>query len=331
MSAFVSFTILSSRHSDKKQQMKHDTQTTAIKLDDLTSLHVTGNDATKFLHAQFTNDLANLAVNSWQYSGYCTPKGRLLAFMTIARLDENEYLLILPAEISENFLPRLRMFVMRDDVSLTPQDKATAITGILNLSDSLPELDLTFEKETGKLSRNSSGIMLAIDVDKGRFLYIGETEKLDAATSADRDDWVLEDIMAGIPTIVAATQEAFVPQMVNLDLIGAVNFKKGCYPGQEIVARVHYLGKIKQRMYLIEAGSLTAATPGDKIFIAGQENKAAGTVVQSAARGSTRFIQAVLQTKIIDENPGLRLGSADGEKLTMAVQPYSVSDDKNEE
>ena len=139
--------------------MNDNPQANTIRLNDLTSLHVTGSDATKFLHAQFTNDLANLPVNSWQYSGYCTPKGRLLAFMTIARLDENEFLLILPAEISDKTLPRLRMFVMRDDVTITPQDENISITGILGFTDNLPGIDLTQINESGKLSRDGNSCL----------------------------------------------------------------------------------------------------------------------------------------------------------------------------
>jgi len=118
--------------------------------------------------------------------------------------------------------------------------------------------------------------------------------------------------------------------MVNLDLIGAVNFKKGCYPGQEIVARVHYLGKIKQRMYVVETSNNGLAQPNDRIYVAGQSDKAAGTVVQAAISDSTQYLQAVLQTSTIDENLDLRLGTADGEKLTMGDQPYSVSDNEKE-
>jgi len=290
--------------------MNNSTQPTATKLDDLTSLHVTGKDATKFLHAQFTNDLDNLAINSWQYSGYCTPKGRTLAFMTIARLDENTFLLILPTELSENVLPRLRMFVMRDDVKITPQDENTSILGILNAADNLPGLEITQEKENGKLSRDGTSCLLTLDHESGRFLYIGDTEKLDTDASTDRNDWTLADIQSGIPSVVLATQEAYVPQMINLDLIGAVNFKKGCYPGQEIVARVHYLGKIKQRMYVVETDSKEQAQPNDKVYIAGNPNKAAGTVVQTATSDSTQILQVVLQTKAADENLDLRLNNA---------------------
>ncbi len=310
--------------------MNENTQEKAIRLDDLSSLHITGDDATTFLHAQFTNDLANLPVNSWQYSGYCTPKGRLLAFMTIARLDENEFLLVLPADASEKILPRLRMFVMRDDVKIEPHDENTSIIGILGSTENLAENNLVAEKENGKLSRDNNNSLLTLDSDTGRFLYIGESTKIAINASTNRNSWTLADIQAGIPAVVLATQEAFVPQMVNLDLIGAVNFKKGCYPGQEIVARVHYLGKIKQRMYVLETSNKEPAQPGDKIYIAGEKDKAAGTVVQAAIDDSIQYVQAVLQTKAVDENLHFRLGSADGEKLTMSDQPYSVSDTEKE-
>jgi len=326
LSVFVSFTILPPRHTDKKQQMNDDTQTMTIKLNDLTSLHVTGDDATKFLHAQFTNDLANLPVNSWQYSGYCTPKGRLLAFMTIARLGENEYLLILPAEISDKILTKLRMFVMRDKVKIEPQPETISITGSIGSTENLTTMELTAASESGKLTKEGNNQLLTIDLETGRFLYIGESESRNSNTDTDRSSWTLADIKSGIPAIVLTTQEAYVPQMVNLDLIGALNFKKGCYPGQEIVARVHYLGKIKQRMYTLETDSKELAQPGDKIFIVGQPDKAAGTVVQAAITDSNQCLQVVLQTKAIDETLDLRLGSSDGEKLTMGVQPYSVSD-----
>ncbi len=303
--------------------MNTDTQTTAIKLDDLTSLHVTGDDATKFLHAQFTNDLANLEINSWQYSGYCTPKGRLLAFMTIARLGDNEYLLILPAEVSNKILPRLRMFVMRDKVNIEQQSENVIVIGIIGATEGLSTMNLGYAAEDEKLTQGENYQLLTIDNEAGRFLYIGKSEFPNA--SDDRAPWTLADIQNGIPVIVLATQEAYVPQMVNLDLIGAVNFKKGCYPGQEIVARVHYLGKIKQRMYVLETNSNEPAQPADKIFIAGQPDKAAGTVVQAAISKSKQVLLAALQTKAVDENLELRLNSVDGETLTMANQPYSLS------
>jgi folate-binding protein YgfZ len=293
-------------------------------------LHVTGSDATKFLHAQFTNDLENLPVDSWQYSSYCTPKGRVLAFMTIARLENNEYLLILPKTVSESILPRLRMFVMRDDVTISPQQEQTVITGLVGSANTLTDAGLDIEKETGKLSNKNNHCILTLDAETGRYLCISDKDFPDTPSfeAAERSDWTLLDIQAGIPAILSKTQEAYVPQMVNLDLIGAVNFKKGCYPGQEIVARVHYLGKIKQRMYVLTAQGDKIAEPSDNIYIAGQPDKSAGTIVQAAKNGSAQMIQAVLQTKAVDENADFRLGAEDGEKLVLATQPYSVSSDK---
>ena len=309
-------------------------QARLIKLDNLTSLHVTGNDASKFLHAQFTNDLANLPVYCWQYSGYCTPKGRLLAFMTIARIAENDYFLIFPAEISEKILPRLRMFVMRDDVKITPQEDHKVIMGIVGSVAPLIRPDHLIENETGKIIKEGDSFLLTINDGGGenteRYMYISDDVKIKSLPqfSTDRNAWTLLDIETGIPSILASTQEAFVPQMVNLDLIGAVNFKKGCYPGQEIVARVHYLGKIKQRMFVVSSEQKALAQPNDKIFIAGQENNAIGTVVQSATCDSGKKIQAVLQTKAVIENADIRLGAINGNKLAVVPQPYSVLEDE---
>ena len=306
------------------------TTSNLINLNDLTSLQVTGNDATKFLHAQFTNDLANLPVNSWQYSGYCTPKGRLLAFMTIARVDENEYLLILPATISENILPRLRMFVMRDDVTIEPQLEHLGIIGITGNIIALADIALPAADESGKLTRDENSYLLTIEnghnAKPERYIYLSDIETISnlAQPGANPNDWTLRDIQAGIPSIVAATQEAFVPQMVNLDLIGAVNFKKGCYPGQEVVARVHYLGKIKQRMFIVRCEGATTAAPDDKIYISGQADKAVGTVVQSAAINSHHLLQVVLQTTAVIDKADIRLGSTDGEKLIVESQPYII-------
>lgn len=303
-----------------------------INLDDLTSLFVAGEDATKFLHAQFTNDLANLPVNSWQYSGYCTPKGRLLAFMTIARINDNEYLLILPAEICESILPRLRMFVMRDDVTISPQHEQLHIAGIVSSADELSDNGLVAEKETGKLVTLDNTYMLTINEETGRYLYIAGSDKINRLSldPADRNNWTQLDIQAGIPAIVTATLEAFVPQMVNLDLIGAVNFKKGCYPGQEVVARVHYLGKIKQRMFVATTAATKLAKPGDKVYIAGQNDKVAGTVVQASNMNSGQILQLVLQTEAVSENADIRLSAIDGDKLIVGMQPYTVIDTDNQ-
>jgi len=274
-----------------------------IELDHLASLHVTGKDATRFLHAQFTNDLERLPVGDWQYSGYCTPKGRLLAFMTILRQGDSEYRLIVDRSVIDTFLPRLRMFVLRDDVTIEPDEGH--IVGVMG---------------TGNASSMPAGLA-RIALDDQRALIIGTAE---AGEPDGADDWILRDIEAGIPTITAATQEAFVPQMVNLDLIGAVNFKKGCYPGQEVVARVHYLGRTKQRMFLLNTSGNIDLKPGDKIDRAGDPGNAAGTVVNSATDGSATRVLAVLQTRVVQEKEPLQCGDTEGIGLSVEDLPYAI-------
>ena len=194
----------------------------------------------------------------------------------------------------------------------------------------LTDAGFYFTQEPGLLSNKNNRCILTLDAGTERYLCISHKDLLDTSSfeAADRADWTLLDIHAGIPAILSKTQEAYVPQMVNLDLIGAVNFKKGCYPGQEIVARVHYLGKIKQRMYVLTAQGDKMAKPADNIYIAGQPDKSTGTVVQVAKDEAVQVIQAVLQTKAVDENADFRLATEDGEKMTLTAQPYSVSDVK---
>ena len=143
-----------------------------------------------------------------------------------------------------------------------------------------------------------------------------------AAMALSIDEWVGLDIAAGVPVILPATQEQFVPQMVNFDLIGAVDFKKGCYTGQEIVARSQYLGKLKRRMYRIHATESMAA--GESLFSPEMGDQASGMIVQarSAASGGWDAL-AVVQVSCVGH--ALHLRSPDGEQVTWQELPYAVS------
>jgi folate-binding protein YgfZ len=177
--------------------------------------------------------------------------------------------------------------------------------------------------ETGSAACSENRCLLTID--EQRILLIDESGQT-VRSSASEQDWIRQDIVNGIPAITAETQESFVPQMVNLDLIGAVNFKKGCYPGQEIVARVHYLGKVKQRMFYVSVETDQAIASGDPIYTAGQSDKAAGTVVSAVSEGGATVLLAVLQTKAVIEGASLQLGSVDGPELSLHDLPYSIPD-----
>lgn len=301
--------------------MSNESPSQIINLTQLGYISVTGSDATKFLHAQFTNDLQALKVSHWHYSGYCTPKGRLLAFMIVLKRGDNDHLLIMDNSVIDKFLPRLRMFVMRDDVSI--ENGTAELHGAI---DGIPEdwRDVMGQPaETGTAVCRDQSCLLTID--KRRCLYINESGQT-VNSSTSQQGWIRQDIVNGIPTVTAETQESFVPQMVNLDLIGAVDFKKGCYPGQEVVARVHYLGKIKQRMFYLSLETADDIAPGGQVFSTEQTDKAVGTVVSTASENGSAVLLAVLQTKAVIEGIPLRLGSVDGPEMTIHALPYSIPD-----
>jgi folate-binding protein YgfZ len=297
--------------------------TTYMALDDIGYLHVHGADATKFLHAQFTNDLAAMTVGDAQYSGYCTPKGRLLAFMLIIKSADDDYLLVTSREVCVSILPRLRMYVMRDDVAIEEMPDEMGVFGLLGEPGAcgLPAADQEMHCAT-------AGTVCTVTLDKQswRHLVLAEPGKFidGACESGNESMWYRREIEQGIPRLGVATSEAFVPQMVNLDLIGAVSFKKGCYPGQEVVARVHYLGKTKQRMFLLETDTKQDITPGTAIYAADDSEKAAGTVVSAVRTGSGQLLLAVLQTSRIIDKSELHVGSINGALLALRKLPYAI-------
>ena len=246
-------------------------------LDNLGLIKISGEDAASFLQGQLTNDVT-LLENQWQFSGYCNPKGRLLALLRLCKQADDFYALI-PSELIVPISQRLRMYVMRSKVVIEEVEFA-CVLGFQEIS-ALREIDPLLAEQTdqavpGSTLSQARGFAL---IAERASIYIG-LDPLNIETSDDYD-WQLENISAGIPEITAATSELFVPQMVNLDLLNGINFKKGCYTGQEIVARMHYLGKLKQRMFLCEVSGdfKTAAQPADKLFADSDSSKNTGTLV----------------------------------------------------
>ena len=226
-----------------------------------------GDEAASFLHGQLTNDVEHLDQQQVRLAGYCTPKGRLLASFLMWRNATTIYLQ-LPRAIQPAIQKRLQMFVLRAKAKLHDASCDEANQVILGLGGKqagaalaawFPTLPATpFSKvdhALGTLLRVADAFGSAryewlTSAATARDVWPRLTEQL---TKGGTDAWQLSDIHAGIPQITAATQEQFVPQMVNFELLGGVNFKKGCYPGQEIVARTHYLGNIKRHLYRVRA------------------------------------------------------------------------------
>ena len=220
-------------------------------------LAVTGADARAFLHAQLTNDIANLPPDRAALAGWCTAKGRLLASMLVIPSAEG-FLLQLAKDLAPSVARRLSMYVLRSKVKVADESDAWAQYGHWGTTPSA----VSWEGNT-----------VTVPVGNRRYLKIGKG--LAASCSGAEDAWTLEEIREGRPLISAATQDQFVPQMVNFDALGAINFQKGCYPGQEIVARAQYRGQVKRRMVHVRVPAGTELKPGQEF--------AGGVIVDSAA------------------------------------------------
>lgn len=230
---------------------------------------------------------------------------------------------------------RLRMFVLRSKVELT--DASESLVRIGYCADSADEHLLScVERVPQSINDCVSSAdlsLIRIHGPRPRFEIHGETEAVkrvwyglrEKAVPAGASAWALLDILAGIPTVRPETRESFVPQMANMDLIGGLSFKKGCYPGQEIVARMHYLGKLKRRMYLIYLADNGSARAGDELFVKGGDTvQAVGKIVDATAHvngGSAAL--AVIQIDKAQQDM-LSLGTADGAAVTLGSLPYAL-------
>jgi len=304
------------------------------RLDDLGCIRVEGPDALTFLQSQLTNDVAHLAASALQLNAYCTPKGRLIATFHQWR-DGDAVLLQLPREILAPVMKRLSMFVLRSKASLVDVSSGHTAYGLLGpqAADTLRAADIHVP-DAAWLSSMSNGLrasrMPTAAATDARFL-------LDVPAGADlpaplaalpgvaAGAWWWSEVVAAVPTVFAATQERFVPQMINFEVLGGVSFKKGCYPGQEIVARSQYLGKLKRRMQLAHAQTSEPPAAGADVFHAGQPEPV-GTVVMSAlAPGGGVDLLFELPIDRLDSGT-LHLDAPDGTRLDVRPLPYVLFD-----
>ena len=225
-------------------------------------LSVTGDDARDFLHAQLTNDIQGLAADRAALAGWCSAQGRLLATFLVVPAPQG-FLLQVARDLAPAVAKRLGMFVLRSKVKITDESDAWTQHGIWDADFQQPDVAW------------KDGVA-TVRVGERRYIQFGSKEQ----PNATEEDWILHEIRAGRPFISSATQDKFVPQMVNLEKLGGVDFQKGCYPGQEIVARAQYRGQVKRRMVQMQG----AAKPGEEF--------AGGTVVD-AARGELLVVAPV--------------------------------------
>jgi tRNA-modifying protein YgfZ len=213
-------------------------------------LSVTGDDAREFLHAQLTKDIRSLPADRIALAGWCSAKGRLLASFLVVPSPQG-FLLQLARDLAAAVAKRLTMFVLRAKVKVADESERWAQDGVWDMDGGAAEVSW-------------NGTIATVRVAERRYLQLGPLAEMQATATAREEEWTLQEIRAGRPLITAATQDQFVPQMVNLEKLGAVDFQKGCYPGQEIVARAQYRGQVKRRMVQLRAPAGSHLRPGQE-------------------------------------------------------------------
>lgn len=336
--------------------MKH-TFGTLVPLKDLAIIQATGADAVSFLHGQLTQDIQGLDPAHAALAGYCTAKGRLLASMVIWKQnneDQTQPVLraIVKADLAQALVKRLSMFVLRAKVQI--QVTSLPVYGVMHdkvtdgsetpdqlaLNEALSAV-LVRKPQPWSISSADAWCAIAapsVQENLARWWLVPvSSEPIDtpALTSADpvndsahaQARWQTADIAAGIPWVQAATQDVFIPQTLNFDLIGGVSFTKGCYPGQEVVARAHYRGTVKRRMAygLIDGAPQVdaASLPGTDTYNAHQPENPCGRIVDAATQGDTLHLLMEVQLSDLAQAE-FRLGSADGPLIQAGNLPYPL-------
>lgn len=289
---------------------------------------VSGDDALTFLQGQFSSDVREVSAAKAQYSSYSTAKGRMLASMLIWNYQSDYYLMV-SADIAEAFVRRLSMFILRSKVKASLVDDTWSLLGLageansewLNTHfESLPEVAGDVVAGQGRvLIRLRSGALLL--AESGGLAIL---EALPLQHWVGSAVWSLFDIRAGVAWIRAATQDMFVPQMANMDRIGAISFRKGCYPGQEIVARTEYLGKVKRRLYRVEIAA--NVDDGDALYIPSMGEQVIGNVV-NAVRIAGDKSECLVVVQEAGWSESIHLRSINGPQLTALNLSYSDSDE----
>lgn len=297
-------------------------------------VQVEGPDSLTFMQGQFTNDVRAVDDGHSQLSGHLTPKGRLFNVFRLFQRD-GAYYLRMPAALVQPALERLRKYVLMSKVSLS------------DAGDSLLRIGVSGPHAYARLAQKLDHMPQAADeVAHGKGLTVvrvagphpraevyGEAANIQAlwqklatvAKPAGASAWALLDIHAGLPNIFPANVEAFVPQMVNLQLVNGVSFHKGCYTGQEVVARMQYLGTLKRRMYLAHIDGTVVPAAGTELYCSHSDSgQGAGRVVdaQPAPSGGVDLL-AVVQISLVENNDEIRIGDATGARLTFKSLPYA--------
>ena len=297
-----------------------------VELTHLGIIRVTGKEAVTFLQGQLTQDVAQIGLTQARLAAYCNAKGRMQASFTVFKRSEDEVLMVCSRDLLDATLKRLSMFVMRAKVKLSDASAEFSLYGIMG--DAIKSIAISTYPISGKADFGDANmIFLQSGAGQARALWCAPAgSPAPQAAAIDVAAWHWLEVQSGIAMVTQPIFEAFVPQMLNYESVGGVSFKKGCYPGQEIVARSQFRGTLKRRAYLVHADSSPAV--GQEVFDSTDAGQPCGTVAAAAAHPAGGFDAIVsMQTSAADASRCLRLGSASGPLLTLLPLPYALLED----
>lgn len=294
-------------------------------------LAVRGADAAKFLQGQVTCNLNYLNAGQSSLGARCTPKGRMLSSFRVVQVDDG-YLLAMARELIESQQADLQKYAVFSKSKLSDESAAWVRFGLAGGDAMLNELGLQLGAASDSVT--SAGQLLAVRLSDGRaelWAPATEAEQLQGRLAAllpqvPLNDWLLAQVRAGVGQVFGATRELFIPQMINLQALGGVSFKKGCYTGQEIVARMQYLGKLKRRLQRLRLVAQELPAVGVELF-SPVHGSSVGEVVLAAQAGDAIELLAVLQEDAVGDGR-IHLGRADGPTMTLLDLPYQLDADK---
>jgi folate-binding protein YgfZ len=303
-----------------------DIKNSIFKLADWSLVEISGSDATSFLQNQLTNSVTNIPIFpngelakvhvANKFAAYCSAKGRVIATFWISKPNENCYHLLLSSDIAETLSKKLRMYVLRSKVTIDIQN-ALQLYGVIDITKS----DLANQNQYPQYELPSITLEGQIINRK----IFATPKDVDITSNSDTAIWNWLEVSSGYPRVTLATSEQFVPQMINLESLQAIDFKKGCYPGQEIVARSQYRGTIKRRLQLAKTVSLNPIHPGQEIFSNKEPDQPCGLVVLAAKSpgNSDRWILQV-ECKLDAINTLMTIENLNGSPLELLPLPYSL-------
>ncbi len=294
-------------------------------------VEIDGEDAGRFLGGQLTSDVLSLRADRSSLSAWCTPQGRALALFRVLRAGQ-AYRLLLPAEIAEPTVKRMRMYVLRSRVRITDPGDALVCFGVSGAGAAAAlARDLPLPQSPEAVSSENGVSAIRLPGVSPRLVLYGPPDRLaplwrrlaPAAPPAGAPAWDFLDITAGLPQVFAATSGKFIPLTLNLEVLGGISFSKGCYTGQEIIARMRYRGHLRQRMYIGRADTADVPPPGARLALEGAE-MSAGEVVQAAPHPEGGVVFTAVTQMELAQTDRVHLLSAAGPAVRWSRPPYNI-------